>query len=231
MDPSTIRQYSTGSRVPFFKVAEKYLRLDSRILDIGAGDGAFARAINRPDTYMIDSNPKSVEQMKDTFPNVSLGTIPPIPFEDGYFDMIHCSHIVEHLLPHELYDLMLEWDRCLANHGVIIISTPLMWDSFYNDLSHVKPYNPEVFRKYLTSGTQQCATRKLVSADYEVKELLYRYQLAPVTNQRVFEVSTWWNKSIEWWWETMDKFRFKMGIRKPIPNAYTLVLRKKAYNS
>ena len=57
-------------------------------------------------------------------------------------------------------------DRCLKNNGYIIISTPLLWYGFYDDLSHVKPYNPEVLLKYFCYFPDTILTREHISKNY-----------------------------------------------------------------
>ena len=55
-----ILKYSSQKRDPFYEIAKKYIKPDSIILDIGAGNGSFAKFISRNDVFMIDGNPETV---------------------------------------------------------------------------------------------------------------------------------------------------------------------------
>jgi SAM-dependent methyltransferase len=149
---------------------------DSKVLDVGPGDGSFSRFCEREDFYLLEGNPETFEFLNTKYPNVIFGRIPQIPFEDNFFDLIHCSHIVEHLSPEDLYAFLMEMDRTLKKGGKLVISTPLYWEGFYNDLSHVKPYNPRVFQKYLCKVDGVNPTRQAVSTDYQMTEIVFRYK-------------------------------------------------------
>jgi ubiquinone/menaquinone biosynthesis C-methylase UbiE len=186
-------RYCIPSRLPFFKLAGKYLpaEQDSIVVDIGAGDGAFATFLEFKEKFthhvLLDSNKESVTKLKDISFNAEYYHAPEkLPFPDGSVSFIHLSHIVEHLPYEELYLFLKEMDRVVKNDGVIVISTPLLWNRFYDDLSHVKPYNPPVFINYLTRSKDN-ATQSTVSEKYIVRELQYRYR---VTDGSVVQFSS-----------------------------------------
>src|SRR5690606_13713379 len=80
----------------------------------------------------------------------------------------------EHLQPQEVYETMKELNRCCRPGGAIVISAPLLWSGFYDDLSHIKPYPPASFVKYL-SKVGATATRSLITDKFKVERLQYRY--------------------------------------------------------
>jgi tRNA G46 methylase TrmB len=61
-----IESLITLSREPFYKKTEKYISQlnNPRILDIGSGDGEFAKTIGKVETFMVENNPVSVESLK-----------------------------------------------------------------------------------------------------------------------------------------------------------------------
>ncbi len=216
-------KFITYQREPFFEIASNYINSESKVLDVGSGDGSFPRFCKRSDFHLLEGNEETVSFLKKEFPNVTLGRIPEIPFEDNFFDTIHCSHIVEHLEPSDLYKLLKEINRTLKKGGYFIVSTPMLWTGFYNDMSHIKPYNPYVFEKYLCNISAGNLTRRKISSEFEIKELKYRYSSNysrfNLTNQRPKNLLNRMLMSIF--------FRLrKNGLIFLEKTGYTLVLRK-----
>jgi SAM-dependent methyltransferase len=217
-----IKPYITHSREPFFNIAKDYIdNKENIILDIGSGGGGFAKHINRNDIYMLDGNPETVEYLKNEYKNVYYGTLPKLPFEDIKFDMIHISHVVEHLSPQELYNLLQEIDRCLKpSGGILIISTPLLWDGFYGDMSHIKPYYPSVFVNYLCGGSSNQRTRKVISNNYKILRQQYRFRYKHPSGYYIY------NNVVNLIHYIFQLIIYTMGFRKIEKTGYTLVLEK-----
>lgn len=224
MDYKSIKRYVTGSRAPFFEVAKKYIVDNSRILDVGAGDGQFARTIGRKDVYMLDGNKQTIEQLKKEFQNCQDGSPEKLPYADSFFDLIHTSHLIEHLNPQQLHNFLKDADRCLKNGGFLIISAPLFWTEFYDDMSHLKPYNPKLFERYLCDGLQGCSTRPLISDKYALVEKIYRYNVLPCDDGEVFVYSEVINRALS----LFKALKYKLGFRRLERSGFTLVLRKGA---
>jgi len=150
------RNYCTSSKRTFYDIAAKYLPSDENgiIVDIGSGQGKFIDYLKLVQKYknvfLLDENDTTVEKLRNRFENVILYKAPDkLPFEYAAVRYVHCSHLIEHLSYQELYRFLKEIDRILSKDGVLVISTPMLWSNFYNDLSHVRPYNPRVLEKYL----------------------------------------------------------------------------------
>ncbi|MDT0650823.1 class I SAM-dependent methyltransferase [Autumnicola edwardsiae] len=169
-------KFVTHNREPFFEIAKNLINSGDNVLDIGAGNGSFADFCKHEDVYLFEGNMISVKYLNTKYKNVFLGQLPELPFKDSFFDVIHMSHVIEHLEPQEVYDTLKEFDRCCKPGGVIVISAPLMWEGFYDDLSHVKPYNPYIFMKYMCSGNKNNYTREAITDKYSVENLQYRFQ-------------------------------------------------------
>jgi SAM-dependent methyltransferase len=151
-----------------------------------------------------------------------LGNLPTLPYEDSFFDMIHASHVVEHLMPETLYEFLKECDRCLKVGGFLVISAPLLSDIFYDDLSHIKPYQPAVFKKYLARKNAPNYTRPPISQKYEVREEVYRFIEVPFDEYRFFIKSRLINALYHRW----QRFCYKIGFRRYVKNGFTLILQK-----
>jgi ubiquinone/menaquinone biosynthesis C-methylase UbiE len=98
----------------------------ARILDAGTGRGdmpiAFARGGWR--TTGLDSNPDVLlvarrETAAETMVEVVEGDARRLPFEDGAFDVSHCSLLVHHMAPDEVVTVLRELAR-VARRGVVI---------------------------------------------------------------------------------------------------------------
>lgn len=219
-------QYTHAKREPFFELVEAYLPKEhsATVVDVGAGDGLFARHLRLQERYpsltLLDHNVETVVRLKNNFSRVELYHAPDkLPFSDSSVALVHLSHIVEHLYYEDLYTFLGECDRVLAKDGVLVISTPLLWDRFYDDLSHVKPYNPEVFLHYLTRAKED-ASAVSVGSGYVQCELIYRYRISDVR-----ELGSVYFP-VEVALKMLHLLASAVGFRKYFKNGYTLILRK-----
>jgi SAM-dependent methyltransferase len=216
------KKYITHSREHFFDLAKDLIKKDSVVLDIGAADGYFAKYYGRNDFYLVDGNQNTVNKFISEFPNYTFVTLPTLPFEDDFFDIIHCSHVVEHLQPQEFYDTLKEMDRILKPGGYLVVSAPLMWERFYDDLSHIKPYNPEIYAKYLTNYDNNSPTRKQISSLYSITNLTYRYKEYHLYDEFYNEKNSLVINILK----KVINLLYRFGLRKYKKTGYTIVLHK-----
>lgn len=216
---SKYQQYTTFERAPFYEVARPYITPTAKVLDIGPGDGSFSKHFNRNDFYLLEGNEETVNFLKKSYKNITLGSVPKLPYENNFFDLIHCSHVIEHLQPQEFYDTLKEMDRCLNINGHLVISAPLLWDEFYDDLSHVKPYTPKVIQKYLVWGDSSCATRKLISDKYTLEKIIYRTYWQRISEDLYIGNQQFISKVIR-------KILNIFNVRKLKKNGFTIILKK-----
>jgi len=71
-----------------------------------------------------------------------------IPYEDGKFDGILCTQVLEHV--EDLDSLLVEYNRVLKINGRFIISVPFVYRE------HEQPYD---FRRFTSYGLEQILTR------------------------------------------------------------------------
>lgn len=174
------QRYATTRRDPFFDLAGRYLPADPHavVVDLGAGEGDFAARLGLPGRYpnlaLLDGNPASVALLQERLGCGQRYRAPDrLPFADASVQFLHSSHMIEHLDPAALYALLGEMDRVLAPGGILAISAPMLSTTFYSDLSHVKPYNPQVLISYLVAPRHQ-RSRAGISQRYLVREQVYR---------------------------------------------------------
>lgn len=168
-----LKEYCTHDREPFFALAKTHLSDRKTVLDAGAGSNSFCKVMGRTDIHILDSNPDSISKLKKKYKNARLGKVEHMPYGNNVLDGIHCSHVVEHLTAEGVYSFMQECNRCLRKGGVLVISAPLMWSGFYRDLSHTRPYYPDVFINYLC-GSEDERTRPPIGG-FGLTSLQYRY--------------------------------------------------------
>jgi len=129
------------------KLVYEYLKDKRKILDIGCGDGSFMQWFPPGRIMGIDTNESSVKLCREKGLNVIMMDALKIDLEEK-FDAVHCSHIIEHFYPYQLHQFLKRIDEMLVPGGLLIIRTPLLWDGFYDDLTHIRPYNPSVLIRY-----------------------------------------------------------------------------------
>lgn len=220
--------FSKMDRRPYFKIAEKYLpeNNNATVIDIGSGDGLFVSYLGLKERYsnlyLLDGNDSSIVNLKKKYKNAILYLAPSkLPFGNNRADYIHTSHLIEHLTPSDLYVLLKETDRVLKRGGILVISAPMLWGGFYNDLTHVRPYNPESITHYLCF-TSKNKTKSIFTNKYKIKEIAYRY-----TNNHEYSLGSD-VKLLDFMIFFIARVNEKMfKFRKYRKNAYTLVLEKK----
>ncbi|KKK71524.1 hypothetical protein LCGC14_2913060, partial [marine sediment metagenome] len=141
---------------------------------------------------------------------------------DRSIDYIYCSHLIEHLNPNDLYDLLYEFDRVLKPGGVLVIISPMLSVDFYNTLDHIKPYFPLIFEIYLCGLESGNPSYALISKDYKVEKLVYRYHNYLSDSNRLGSS----NKVVDFLIQGIGRISRKLGIRRYRQTGYTMILRK-----
>lgn len=131
---------------------KKYLPSKGRILDWGAGDGAWVRLLRRHgfDAWGID--PFSIPQKTDF---LIPGTLNSAEFPDSYFDAVTCFHVLEHV-KNPLNEVK-EALRILRPGGIMIVEIPniaswgfslfkMNWQPLQIP-THVNHFSPETLQK------------------------------------------------------------------------------------
>lgn len=187
----------------------KYFKNCKNILDIGCGDGEFVSYDNR--IIGIDGNKKSVSLAKKKKLNVKYGLATSLPFKNNSFEGVHCAHVIEHLFPEDAHKMLKEISRVLKKDGILVISTPIMWSGFYNDFTHLKPYNPEALIRYLVNEGQN-KTLPDINTKYDKIDFYWRYRTLPLNGKFTYLIAN---------------YLFKYGFHTLSRDAYTMILRKK----
>jgi SAM-dependent methyltransferase len=113
-----------GLQDPHQKILEIFREFDLRgtVLDTGAGPGVISSKLKAMglDVYAADINPGLFTAEGINCIKVDLDE--KMPYEDGFFDCILSSNVIEHL--EDQYTFIRECYRVLRDRGKLVVSTP-----------------------------------------------------------------------------------------------------------
>jgi len=148
---------------------ERYIKAlpeNARVLDAGCGGCEITRYIHslRPDLkiFDVDINP----QLKEKFPEYARFfnmSVENLKFNKRYFDCILCFHVIEHLRNPQ--KAISEFYRVLKEEGIVFAESP-HWITaitpvgynFYDDPTHVRPYNTKSYRRLFSNFSVKYAS-------------------------------------------------------------------------
>ena len=104
--------------------------VQSLILDIGCGNNKYPNSIGMDKRAIIGVD--IIHDMEQ----------PPWPIENEYFDQAKMLHVMEHLKPWLVIDIMNEVWRILKFNGELELIMPIAGSvAFYSDPTHIKSWN------------------------------------------------------------------------------------------
>ncbi len=192
-----------------FKKELSYFKDAKRILDLGCGEGVFL-TLDKKRIIGVDSNKKSIKLCKEKRLNAIYASVTKLPFDKETFDGVHCSHLIEHLMPKDAHKMLSEVARVIKKDGVLVLSTPILWKGFYNDFTHIKPYNPESILRYLTYGSRD-KTLTDIRSKFTKIDFYWRYRPISFPGRIGYLISN---------------YLYQFGFHSWKKDAYTMVLRK-----
>lgn len=118
----------------------------AKVLDYGCGQGTYLRVFRAAGLSVcgVDINPDYVASLCGEGFDVDE----PRAFEQRgeRFDVVFLSHLIEHLDPPALAQLMMSLCSRLVPEGRLVVVTPVLGERFYHDFTHVRPYTPQSLR-------------------------------------------------------------------------------------
>lgn len=188
-------------------------------LEIGSGMGRFPLKIRNIFTNLniecLEVNPDLVKITSDQGLETIVGDALHLPYSDESFDVIHCSHVIEHFKYPEVTELLDQLTRVVKTTGYIIIRSPLWHSDFYLDIDHVRPYPPETILNYFKNRQQQ----KVGQGDFKIIKCWYRRQNLKIFNVGSSKTKYFVNALLAFLW-TYIRFPFSKK------NGYVLILQK-----
>lgn len=107
----------------------KWVKPNSRVIDIGSGDGALAKLLNiqnKCKVICVDASETAIQRAKFEGLDARVVDITqPLPFSDGSFDCVIASEVIEHIVRSE--DLLKEMARIASQDIIISIPNSAFW--------------------------------------------------------------------------------------------------------
>ncbi|MCK5611739.1 class I SAM-dependent methyltransferase [Candidatus Pacearchaeota archaeon] len=201
-------KYKFDQKKEWDKIAYSFSKNRDFILDVGCGEGRFI-SLDSHNIIGLDWNTKSIKKCKNHNYNVIKCDVLSLPIQKKSISNIHCSHNIEHFMPHDVHKILYDFDNLLKNDGILIIRSPLLWSHFYSDLTHIRPYNPDAIIHYLTTSKQR--TLNQISNNFEVVYLKWRY--APLQVKNVY-LNGFFNILNRWGFPWIKKNGYMLIMRK-----------------
>ena len=141
----------------FFTKLSKY---DKKIeyLEVGSGLGRFVDVIKNRFNFNITAveiNSELAEKTSQMGVNTLNINFVENNFPDESFDVVHCSHVIEHIPYPAIVDFLDELFRITKSGGNVIIRSPLMSNDFFTCIDHIRPYPPKTILDYYSNPQQQ----------------------------------------------------------------------------
>ncbi len=125
----------------------------NRIIDVGFGSGDFLKLLlqkspeKQYEVHGLDYSNAAVERASRIIPGGKFltGDVYAMPYEECYFDQVHCIQTLEHLAGPQ--NVLAEFDRVCKRDGMIVITIP---NGDYDEYEgHVNFWNEKQFLDFL----------------------------------------------------------------------------------
>lgn len=207
-------------RLNEYKAARRFIPGDAYVLDAGCGTGTFISFIENDEAVGIDINPENVRFCQDQGITAREGNVLDLPFEDGLFDVSHCSHVMQVFNNDQAAQMVKELIRVTKPNGRIIITTLNWFPRFFRHPENCRAYPPDVFWRYFA------AQEGVSSPMYPGIE---RCKIEDIWLRRppLFEFDFSISKNLAGFGSVLNTIQYKLRLVKFWRyNAYVIVLKK-----
>lgn len=109
------------------RLRKKIGNADTRLLDLGCGDGRLAplwQSITGAETHGLELSPDAVQTAQQMFPSINYkqGDAVNTGYKNSCFDIVVCQEVLEHIEEQE--KLVNECGRIIKNGGYLVLTTP-----------------------------------------------------------------------------------------------------------
>lgn len=193
-----LSDYSLKARLDFFQ--EKCISENDKVLDYGCGTGAILTGlsgINKYESYGVDVSENAIDYAKSQFKDynwLKISIDDKLPFNDGNFDVVLSSEVIEHVFDVDSY--LKELHRVLKPGGILGITCP--FHGLTKDLliilsgkfeSHFhNPYEPHI-RFYSIKGMSNVLTKNSFEL-IETKGICPYFNFRPLSRMMAFKAKS-----------------------------------------
>lgn len=190
------------------------------VLEVGCGQGRFAKFLagKFPNFKIqcVDISREMVTLAKKNGLSVLRQDVKKLAFSSGSFGVVHCSHVIEHLGQKAVVDSLDELTRVLKKGGYLIIRSPLVHPTFYDDIDHIRPYPPDSITNYYFAKQSKRRGRSKMMEIF----LWYRREAWQIYGFDDYTFVRKINALLKLLW-------IKFCLGSFLPNGYILILQKK----
>jgi len=137
---------------------ENDLSRQKKYIEIGSGLGRFVKIVHDQFNFnilAIEINKELAEQTNNLGIKTCNINFLDNQLESDQFDIVHCSHVIEHIPYPNIVIFLDELLRITKPEGCLIIRSPLMSTEFYTCIDHIRPYPPKAILDYYSNPQQQ----------------------------------------------------------------------------
>jgi len=134
---------------------------NAKVLDIGCAQGSTLNFIHnlRPDLKLCGLDFSDVKELLPRYVTFIKSNIIKDEIKEKNFDFIISRHLIEHLQVNDVPNVFKKSYDLLNKKGKLFILAPALSNHFYNDPSHIRPYNKESLRRlFLLFGFKNIKT-------------------------------------------------------------------------
>ena len=172
------KQSSFAASWPRLNYLARCIDPNSQVLNVGIGGGEFEAAAQRRSLqlFQLDPSQQAVERARERSgkpDTVVVGYVQAMPFDDGLFDAVVASELLEHLTDEMLAAALVEISRVLRPGGLFLGSVPAR-----ENLRENTVFCPQCERQFHRWGHEQSFTvrsmTELLSAWFTVEQVRER---------------------------------------------------------
>lgn len=204
----------------------KYAKAGDKILDVGVGLGRLLGEFTNIDKYGIDISFDYLEKAASRGINVCLARAEDMPYTAGYFDLIVCTDVLEHV-----FDLNLALEKILAvikPGGVLIVRVPYreklslyLQEDYRYEFSHVRMFDEYslslLFRKIFRCEILEWSYGLYMLLDYKLKYQFPIYRVNKLFMQLLAVLKKVNKRSYEFMMKKyFDAVEINFVVKKPL---------------
>ena len=123
--------------------------LSGKLLDFGCGTKPYQKFFTNVSQYTgVDYKIEGRENKQKEVDVFYDGKN--IPFENGHFDSILCTEVLEHVF--NIDELLIEFYRVLKKDGTVLLTTPFMWEEHEMPFDFARYTTPALVHLYTKNG-------------------------------------------------------------------------------